>query len=75
MLIQEEIKQCKEKLAKEFENYKLEYLEKQQLVLKEKEAEIKLILRRERDKEIEKAIDYIEKDAEEERKEMQETIK
>lgn len=53
----------------------MEYLDNQEIVLKEKEAEIKLLLRRERDKEIEKAIDCMEKDAEEARKEMQETIR
>ncbi|XP_077297991.1 centrosomal protein dilatory [Arctopsyche grandis] len=74
-LIKEELKQLKEKMIKEFDDYKVDYSKKQSVILKEKESEIHLMLRRERDKEIEKVIDCMETEAQEGRNNMQENIK
>lgn len=69
------MKQLEEKMIKEFDDYKVDYSKKQSVSLKEKESEINLMLRRERDKEIEKVIDCMEAEAQEGRKNMQENIK
>ena len=72
---QEDALQLKKRLQLEFEEYKEEHAKKHIQLLKERELEIKALMRRERDREIEKAIDCMELEAQEGRHEMQETIR
>lgn len=67
--------QLREKMLNDFDCYKEEYIKKQAVFLKEKEMEIKALVRRERDREIEKAIDCMEMEAQEGRKETQDAIR
>ncbi|XP_045772717.1 centrosomal protein of 131 kDa [Maniola jurtina] len=69
------LKQKREELEKEFEQYKKDYEADQQLLLKKKVTEIAAQHKLERDKEIEKAIESMEAEAQAGRKELQDALR
>ncbi|XP_063536641.1 centrosomal protein of 131 kDa isoform X2 [Cydia strobilella] len=73
--MQEEIKLDREELEQEFEQHKREFEAEQQLALKKKVTEIAAQHRRERDREIERAIERMEEEAQAGRRELQEAIR
>ncbi|XP_047990921.1 centrosomal protein of 131 kDa-like [Leguminivora glycinivorella] len=73
--MQEEMKLDREELEQEFEQHKKEFEAEQQLALKKKVAEIAAQHKRERDREIECAIERMEEEAQAGRKELQEAIR
>ncbi|XP_061716460.1 centrosomal protein of 131 kDa-like [Cydia pomonella] len=73
--MQEEMKLDREELEQEFEQHKREFEAEQQLALKKKVTEIAAQHRRERDKEIERAIERMEEEAQAGRRELQDAIR
>ncbi|XP_063624359.1 centrosomal protein of 131 kDa [Cydia splendana] len=73
--MQEEMKLDREELEQEFEQHKREFEAEQQLALKKKVTEIAAQHRRERDREIERAIERMEEEAQAGRRELQEAIR
>ncbi|XP_050350508.1 centrosomal protein of 131 kDa isoform X2 [Nymphalis io] len=73
--IEERLKQKRDELQEEFEHYKKEYEANQQALLKKKETDIATQHRLERDREIEKAIESMEAEAQAGRKELQDALR
>nr|XP_026486552.1 centrosomal protein of 131 kDa-like [Vanessa tameamea] len=73
--IEERLKQKRDELQDEFERYKKEYEANQQVLLKKRETEIATQHRLERDREIEKAIESMEAEAQVGRKELQDALR
>ncbi|KAG7308441.1 hypothetical protein JYU34_005647 [Plutella xylostella] len=73
--IEEEMKQKRIELEQEFETYKKEFEASQQAALKAKVTEIGMQHKRERDREIEKAIESMEAEAQAGRRELQDALR
>ncbi|XP_039753596.1 centrosomal protein of 131 kDa [Pararge aegeria] len=73
--LEDKLKQKREELLIEFEQYKKDYEAEQQLVLKKKVTEITAQHKLERDREIEKAIESMDAEAQAGRKELQEALR
>ncbi|CAG9103004.1 unnamed protein product [Plutella xylostella] len=73
--IEEEMKQKRIELEQEFETYKKEFEASQQAALKAKVTEIGVQHKRERDREIEKAIESMEAEAQAGRRELQDALR
>ncbi|KAJ0176453.1 hypothetical protein K1T71_007632 [Dendrolimus kikuchii] len=71
----EQLKQKQDELEQQYEKYKKDFEAEQQLVLKRKVTEISAQHKQERDKEIEKAIESMEAEAQAGRKELQEALR
>ncbi|XP_023941852.1 centrosomal protein of 131 kDa [Bicyclus anynana] len=73
--LEQQLKLKQEELVQEFEQYKKDYEADQQLLLKKKVTEIAAQHKLERDREIEKAIESMEAEAQAGRKELQEALR
>ncbi|XP_045536522.1 centrosomal protein of 131 kDa [Papilio machaon] len=73
--IEEQLKEKRIELEEEFERYKKEFEAEQQIVLKKKVTEISAQHKLERDREIEKAIESMEAEAQAGRRELQEAMR
>ncbi|XP_028030053.1 centrosomal protein of 131 kDa [Bombyx mandarina] len=73
--LEEQLKQKQEDLEKRFEEHKKEFEAEQQVLLKKKVTEIAAQHKQERDREIEKAIESMEAEAQTGRKELQEALR
>ncbi|CAH0715337.1 unnamed protein product, partial [Brenthis ino] len=72
---EENLKKQREEMQQEFEQYKKEYEAEQQMLLKKKVMEISAQHKLERDREIEKAIESMEAEAQAGRRELQEALR
>ncbi|XP_072949510.1 uncharacterized protein dila [Epargyreus clarus] len=73
--LEEQIRQKSKQMEEEFEQYKKDYEAEQQVVLKKKVTEIAAQHKQERDREIEKAIESMEAEAQAGRKDLQEALR
>ncbi|GBP90301.1 Centrosomal protein of 131 kDa [Eumeta japonica] len=73
--LEEELKRHRKEMEGEFERYKREFEAEQQVILKRKVTEISMQHKLERDREIEKAIESMEAEAQQGRKELQDALR
>ncbi|KAM3957583.1 uncharacterized protein ACR2FA_008438 [Aphomia sociella] len=73
--LEEQMKEREKEIQEQFERYKREFEAEQQVVLKRKVTEISAQHKQERDREIERAIESMEAEAQVGRKELQEAIR
>ncbi|KAG6444606.1 centrosomal protein of 131 kDa [Manduca sexta] len=73
--MEEKVKQKQQELEEQFEEYKKKYEAEQQVILKKKVTEIAAQHKQERDREIERAIESMEAEAQAGRKELQEALR
>ncbi|CAK1580538.1 unnamed protein product [Parnassius mnemosyne] len=73
--LEEQLKEKRAELEEEFEKHKKEFEAQQQMILKKKVAEISAQYKLERDREIEKAIESMEAEAQAGRRELQDALR